>query len=320
MTDNKGATGSVTNAVTVTAANQSPVASFTSSTADLVASVNGSASSDPDGTIASYSWDFGDGSPAGSGATASHTYASAGTYQVKLTVTDNKGATGSATKAVTVSVAPGDVLALDDFARTVQSGFGNANVGGAWSVDTWPGPVYSVSGGAGKMVTNAGQQPNATLNSVSSSSTDLTVRAGLDKRADGGGYFISVLARKVGSNNDYRAKAWISSTGQVTFYLVRRVAGAETTLTSMVVPGLTFVGGDQLQIRIQATGVSPTNLKAKIWKASDTEPTAWTSSTTDSTAVLQANGSIGLNVYLSGSATVGPVTASFSALAANRIQ
>jgi hypothetical protein len=176
-----------------------------------------------------------------------------------------------------------------------------------------------VSGGTGNMVTNAGYQPNAMLNAVSSSSTDVTVKVALDKRADAGGYFISVLARKVGTNNDYRAKAWISSTGQVTLYLVRRVGGTETTMTSTVIPGLTLAAGDQLQIRVQATGVSPTNLKAKIWKASDTEPQAWTSSTTDSTAVLQANGSIGLLVYMSASATVGPVTASFSSLAATRV-
>src|SRR5262250_1346777 len=45
-------------------------------------------SSDPDGTIASYAWTFGDGA-SGAGVTASHTYAAGGTYPVSLTVTDN---------------------------------------------------------------------------------------------------------------------------------------------------------------------------------------------------------------------------------------
>jgi len=83
-------------------ANQPPTASFTSSCSALTCSVNSSASSDPDGTIASRSWTFGDGGTA-TGTTASHTYASAGTYTITLTVTDNAGASSSTSKTVTVS-------------------------------------------------------------------------------------------------------------------------------------------------------------------------------------------------------------------------
>ena len=63
---------------------------------------NGSGSSDPDGTIASYAWTFGDGGSA-SGMTVSHAYATAGSYTVRLTVTDNLGATGSTTVSVTAT-------------------------------------------------------------------------------------------------------------------------------------------------------------------------------------------------------------------------
>jgi hypothetical protein len=59
-------------------------------------------STDPDGTIASYSWDFGDGARATT-ATANHAYASAGSFVARLTVTDNAGSSASAT--VTISVA-----------------------------------------------------------------------------------------------------------------------------------------------------------------------------------------------------------------------
>jgi len=81
--------------------NNAPVAAFTSSSNKLVAAVDASTSTDTDGTIAGYAWDFGD-AQTGTGKTGNHTYASAGTYQVKLTVTDNDGATGSVTKPVTV--------------------------------------------------------------------------------------------------------------------------------------------------------------------------------------------------------------------------
>ncbi len=59
-------------------------------------------SADPDGSIASYAWTFGDGA-SGTGAAPTHAYTTAGSYPVTLTVTDNLGLTGSATATVTVS-------------------------------------------------------------------------------------------------------------------------------------------------------------------------------------------------------------------------
>lgn len=91
------------------AANQPPVAvasaNPTTGTAPLAVNFNGAGSSDPDGTIASYQWNFGDGAT-GSGATPAHTYANAGSYTAVLTVTDNLGATGTASVGITVNPAP----------------------------------------------------------------------------------------------------------------------------------------------------------------------------------------------------------------------
>jgi PKD repeat protein len=58
-----------------------------------------SASSDPDGTIASYNWDFGDG-VTGFGKTTTHAYTSAGIYIITLTVTDTSGNSATATTKV----------------------------------------------------------------------------------------------------------------------------------------------------------------------------------------------------------------------------
>ena len=57
----------------------------------------------------------------------------------------------------------------------------------------------------------------------------------------------------------------------------------------------------------RSTGTSPTTVRAKVWLGSDPEPDSWTVTATDSYAGLQAQGSVGLIGYLSGSATNAPV-------------
>jgi len=74
-------------------------------TVPVTARFDASGSVDPDGKIASWAWDFGDGAK-GEGATVSHTFAKPGTYAVKLTLTDDQGLTATAT-ATLVTIGPG---------------------------------------------------------------------------------------------------------------------------------------------------------------------------------------------------------------------
>ncbi len=82
-----------------------PTAAFTTSVSGLTVSFDGSASSDYDGTIVSYAWDFGD-YKIGSGASVAHEYWIAGTYTVTLTVTDDTGKVGSLSMSVSVDLPP----------------------------------------------------------------------------------------------------------------------------------------------------------------------------------------------------------------------
>lgn len=105
VTDNLGASASKSASLVVSAANVAPTAviSATPSTAYAPVTVNASAagSSDPDGAIASSVISFGDGTTA-SGLTASHKYSAAGGYTITAKITDNLGATSSASTTVTV--------------------------------------------------------------------------------------------------------------------------------------------------------------------------------------------------------------------------
>jgi PKD domain len=89
-----------------------PTAAITppsSAVAEVPASFSAAGSSDryPGGSIASYSWSWGDGTPNGSGTSPTHTFAKPGAYTVSLTVTDSYGLTSTATTAlVTVGARP----------------------------------------------------------------------------------------------------------------------------------------------------------------------------------------------------------------------
>jgi hypothetical protein len=96
-------------------ANASPTAVATAQpTAPVIGQAvafDGSASSDPDGTITAFRWDFGDGGQATTAA-ASHAYTSAGTFAASLTVTDNAGSTGTASVTITVADATPPAIAI----------------------------------------------------------------------------------------------------------------------------------------------------------------------------------------------------------------
>ena len=98
----------VVKAAGVAPTNAPPAASFTSSCTGLSCTFDAAGSTDSDGTIAGYAWDFGD-ALSGTTVNPSHTYGGDGTFDVTLTVTDDDGATNSITAPVNVAAATANV-------------------------------------------------------------------------------------------------------------------------------------------------------------------------------------------------------------------
>ncbi|WP_328972876.1 collagenase [Streptomyces sp. NBC_00239] len=181
--------------------NKPPVAGFNAAVNGLTVNLTDT-STDADGTIASRAWDFGDGSTS-TAANPSKTYKAAGTYTVRLTVTDNKGATATAGKSVTVAATgPAtecthpDVRVLGDncYRSNVAATTGNY---GYFYLDVpagTPALKITVAGGTG----NADLYFNPTTWATTSAYTQRSVKSGntesLTVKNPSGRVFISLHA------------------------------------------------------------------------------------------------------------------------------
>ncbi|MGI9821985.1 LamG-like jellyroll fold domain-containing protein [Agromyces sp. Marseille-Q5079] len=287
--------------------NSPPTALFTSTVDLLDAEFDAGGSTDSDGTIELYEWDFGDGET-GTGVEATHAYAEEGDYDVTLTVTDDAGATATSTATVTATAPPvGPVtLASDDFARTVSAGWGTATTGGAWQSTV--NANYTVSGGRGVFLHAAtGSTRRALLGGISQTGSVTQVAVTVDKDVAVGQVVAGAVGRQVGTDF-YQGRIRLQPGGSVGLQLLR---GSSVILSNTTIGGLTFAAGDTLLIKVSVTGTNPTTIAGKIWKAGTTEPAAWQATTTDATAAMQAAGSIGVESYISSSATNIPITVRF---------
>ncbi|MEM6763859.1 MAG: PKD domain-containing protein [Bacteroidota bacterium] len=113
VSDNLGATDTSTTTITISAApNIAPTAAFSvtpdTGAAPITITFNATSSTDSDGTVASYDWDFGDGNT-GTGQITTHSYANGGTLTVQLVITDDDGATDTATFTLTLTQSPNEL-------------------------------------------------------------------------------------------------------------------------------------------------------------------------------------------------------------------
>jgi hypothetical protein len=235
------------------------------------------------------------------------------------TITVPGTATSTTTTTTTTTTVPptAGTFASDSFSRTLTSGWGSAEVGGAWTVSSTSG--FSVGDGTGRMTVGAGAARQAVLGAAASTSTGATATVVMNQPPTGGGIFTALIGRHVSNGNDYRLKLRSASTGVVTAQLVRTVSGGETVVQSATVPNVTLAAGVRLRMRLQVVGTNPTQLYARVWRDGTVEPGSWLLQATDSTSALQRSGGLGFWSYVSGSATSVPVTLSFDNLVASTV-
>ena len=290
--------------------NLNPIAAFTTSCVVLDCTFDASASNDPDGSIVSHDWTFSDGATA-SGATASHSFATVGTWPVSLVVTDDLNATDSVTHDAVTTLPP--PIIADDFSRTVSGGWGSASPGGAWSL-SGISSNFAVNGSvATHKLTAVNTAGTARLLSTPLADADVQVRVATDQVPVGSGYWLNVVGRSVSSANEYRTRVRFSSTG-LFVGAYRVVNGGSSSVIGAEVPtGLVATPGQFYRIRMNVSGTNPTTIKIKVWLDGATEPTNWLVTQTDFSASIQAPGTVGLTTWMQGT-TLLPLVFSFDDL------
>jgi PKD repeat protein len=155
---------------------QAPVADpngpYTGTVGDPV-TFDGSGSSDPDGTIVAYDWDFGDGNT-GTGVSPTHSYSSVGSYTVTLTVTDDSGLSDTATSTADIAAGPQPPVADPNgpYTGTVGSA---VQFDGTGSFDPDGGAIVSYEWDFGDGTTGSGATPTHSYATAGTYSVSLTV-------------------------------------------------------------------------------------------------------------------------------------------------
>jgi DNA/RNA endonuclease G (NUC1) len=162
------------------AATDGPYVGIEGSTVTLSAA----GSSDPDGDALTYEWSFGDGAE-GTGASATHTYADNGTYQVRVIVTDPYGAADSASTTVTVmNVAP-QVAAFAGASLLQGETYAATGSFGDPGADSWTATVDYGDGSGAQPLALSGNGFSLSHRYAAAGTWTVTVRVTDDDGAEG---------------------------------------------------------------------------------------------------------------------------------------
>ncbi|HLL62748.1 MAG TPA: hypothetical protein VK401_06855 [Propionibacteriaceae bacterium] len=177
--------------------------------------------------------------------------------------------------------------AADYFDRTSRRGWGSDDMGNRWVTTQRVAADFTVRDGAGVVRAPADRARLAYLD-LNRENADVTAAVQVDEL----GSVVSVVGRRVGED-DYRVVVTVAKNRAVSVALVGRQERQTVPLANNV--GLLDPYAEPgLRIRMQAYGVRPTVLRAKVWPEGEEEPQAWTIAGQGDYEPLQRGGVIGI--------------------------
>lgn len=206
------------------------------------------------------------------------------------------GATSPAFSATTT------VTATDSFSRSLASGWGTADAGGKWLS---AGGQDLVNGSSGNLVVKNGQGFSNSLSGYSARTGTMQIAFSLNKLPTAGDAYMYITPRQAGQS-EYRLKVKVSPNGAVRIDATRIVNGVETLLQSSA-GGFTAKAGATMNVKATLSGTDKTAIGAVVWPSGSPVPGNQISAS-DSTAALQAAGTVALGGYVSSAATNAPIT------------
>lgn len=192
----------------------------------------------------------------------------------------------------------------DAFGRTASSSWGTADSGQAWTTGGGTASDFSVSSGTGRHTLTTVNASRRCTMTAPSADLEMYATVSTSALATGASQIASLMARYVDSSNYFYVRLEFTTTQTCILSVRKFVAGADTQLAALTVPGLVHAASTRYAIRWQVYG---TTLRAKAWLASAAEPSnTWHVTATDST--FTAAGQIGCrSILTTGNTNVSPV-------------
>jgi hypothetical protein len=200
--------------------------------------------------------------------------------------------TTTATSTTTTVPSPGGSAAADSFQRVVNSGWGNADTGGWWTVVGSPWS-WSVSAGAGTVNVAATAEERAYLSRFTMGDVDVVEKLTLPRCSTGTCNSYVVGRYKPTYNPTYYRVGAVEGAGRANIF-IRAQRSDGTALGGDVDTRVPAADGAVIWQRVQFQGTNPTTLRARVWRDGTTEPSTWMLTTTDANAAQQTAGMVGL--------------------------
>lgn len=180
----------------------------------------------------------------------------------------------------TTITGPAAPLVLDLFNRVVADSWGTPNIGPPWTnIGGTSATDYDVNGTAGTHTHTAVNSLHHSVVETGTNDQDVSVDMMVTPNAGGGAQVNQwVLGRFIDVNNYYGAILSLDTSAIMSVFLIKRVAGALSVLTTQALTPAPHLPNDWWSVRFQVQG---SRLRVKAWLASQPQPDAWTSTATD---------------------------------------